>query len=394
MQSLRLLPHQLLTQPTRLKELFNVNYLIVSQTNPHAIPFIQTEQRPTLRLHKRSQRPGLVRRFVAVVACLLCSEVKMRCHQLVDLGLAPGFLSLLLNQKYVGDVTIVPPLTLEGYLQIISNPSIDSFQRFVKVAERRTWPNLEHIRSQCQVEMVLDDCVRYLAHRAQSRMMASISLRSPQAHDRCLQQSLVAHGRLAADGKPPGGSSHSSPMGIGRPRHTHLDLCQFFSSPAPGDHTGGEAEEEEAAERAPRCDAADVHDLSQCTHGAGGCSFYARGEGEAGTRYTAGGPGAGRDLGAERRILYQRKPKSAPRLQHIVPCTADLDLRLDVRGGETRDTEANPAVAGERRGLWSLSGPEEVRGPERGEEAPALIVKSKSFPFNLTSGTVSELECN
>ena len=377
-------------EPTRLKELFNVNYLIVSQTNPHAIPFIQREQRPTLRLHKRSQRPGLVRRVVAVVACLLCSEVKMRCHQLVDLGLAPGFLSLLLNQNYVGDVTIVPPLTLEGYLQIISNPSIDSFQRFVKVAERRTWPNLEHIRSQCQVEMVLDDCVRYLAHRAQSRMMASISLRPPQAHDRCEQQSLVAHRRLAADGKPPGGSIHSSPLGIGRPRHTHLDLCQFFS---PGDHTGGEVEEEEAAERAPRCGAANVHDLSQCIHGTGGCSFYARGEGEG-----EGGPGAGRDLGTERRGLFQRKPKSAPRLQHIVPSSADLDLRLNVCGEETRDTEANPAVVGERRGpkakAWALAGPEEVRGPVRGEEAPALIVKSKSFPFTIASGTVSELECN
>ena len=106
----------------------------------------------------------------------MCSEVKLRCHQLVDLGLAPGFLSLLLNQKYVGDVTIVPPLTLEGYAQIISNPSIESFQRFVKVAERRTWPNLEHIRSQCQVEMVLDDCVKHLAFRAQARMVASLAL--------------------------------------------------------------------------------------------------------------------------------------------------------------------------------------------------------------------------
>ena len=50
--------------------------------------------------------------------------------------------------QYVGDVTIVPPLTLEGYSQIISNPTLESFQRFVNVAERRTWPNMEHIRSQ------------------------------------------------------------------------------------------------------------------------------------------------------------------------------------------------------------------------------------------------------
>ena len=132
----------------RLKELFNVNYLIVSQTNPHAIPFIQTEQRPLNRLAKRAQPPGILRRMFSAASYLVCSEVMLRCHQLVDLGLAPGIVSLLLNQKYVGDVTIVPPLTIMGYCHIVSNPSLESFQKFVKVAEMRTWPNIEHIRSQ------------------------------------------------------------------------------------------------------------------------------------------------------------------------------------------------------------------------------------------------------
>ncbi len=33
----------------RLQELFNVNYFIVSQTNPHAIPFVQRAQRQAVR---------------------------------------------------------------------------------------------------------------------------------------------------------------------------------------------------------------------------------------------------------------------------------------------------------------------------------------------------------
>ena len=44
----------------------------------------------------------------------------------------------------------------------------------------RQTPNLELIRSQCQVEMVLDDCVKYLAFRAHSRMVASLSPQVPQ----------------------------------------------------------------------------------------------------------------------------------------------------------------------------------------------------------------------
>ncbi len=36
-----------------------------------------------------------------------------------DAGLAPSMLLLLLKQQYVGDVTIVPPLTIESYSQVV-----------------------------------------------------------------------------------------------------------------------------------------------------------------------------------------------------------------------------------------------------------------------------------
>jgi hypothetical protein len=239
----------------RLKELFNVNYMIVSQTNPHAIPFIQTEQRPTLHLEASTNRAGVLRktlrRLTSVVSYLLCSEMMLRCHQLVSLGLAPSIISLLLNQQYVGDVTIVPPLTLEGYSQIISNPSIEALQRFVRVAERRTWPNLEHIRLQCQLEQVLDDCVKHLSLRVQRRLnrnplhdTSARAVRSARSSRRTPSSGgaaeVDAQGHAGADGENPlsldaqltqgAGDSYEyeSPHMIGQPRHTHLDLCQFF----------------------------------------------------------------------------------------------------------------------------------------------------------------------
>ena len=257
----------------RLKELFNVNYLIVSQTNPHAIPFVTDDGERSSQ--QRAGQPGLLRRAICraagALSYLVCSEIMLRCHQLVGLGLAPGVLSLLLSQQYIGDVTIVPPLTLEGYAHIISNPTMASLQRFVQVAQQRTWPIIEQIRLNCQVEMVLDECVRVLAHRKQERVSHAAFWRSPalamskqktQKRPTADQTASTRHGEAPRDGgadtcsaagegsgagdaaATAASPNHDGPASpcpsphlLGRPRLTHLDLCHFFSV---GSVRGGE----------------------------------------------------------------------------------------------------------------------------------------------------------
>ena len=60
-----------------LSELFNVNYFLVSQTNPHIVPI--------LRVKKWFASLGP---FCAVAAQFLESEWRHRCRQVLDL--APG----------------------------------------------------------------------------------------------------------------------------------------------------------------------------------------------------------------------------------------------------------------------------------------------------------------
>ena len=193
----------------RLQELFNVNYLLVSQTNPHAIPFVQQAQRqlhPDRHLDGK-KRGGLMSRAATALFCLAKSEVIHRCEQAIQLGLAPKLLALTLNQKYIGDVTIVPPVTLSGYKQVISNPTPEAFEEFVRVGEQRTWPNISLIRSQCKLEIVLDECVRKVAEAARER--------DERAHLEGRGGSLGSQG------------THSTPRSS-RNRHTHLDLNTFF----------------------------------------------------------------------------------------------------------------------------------------------------------------------
>ena len=156
----------------RLKELFNVNFFIVSQNTACAIPFVQRSQKQVRRdpLGPTTRRVSLVRRVSSTLGYLLRSEVLHRCEQAVSLGLAPNLLKHALNQKYVGDVTIAPG-PLEVCSKLFFKRNHDAQREFVALGQRRTWPIISHMRGQCEVEMVLDLCVRHLA--AQVTSMAS-----------------------------------------------------------------------------------------------------------------------------------------------------------------------------------------------------------------------------
>jgi hypothetical protein len=139
------------------------------------------------------------KRMFGAIGYLVRSEILHRCRQGIQLGILPSFIGSLLNQKYVGDVTIVPPLSISGYARVISNPTTESLTEFVKTGEKRTWPSISLIRSQCELEIVLDQCVRKLAAEAQQ-----------QPH--------------------PVGKSTSVPTRREPRRHTHLDLNNFFGT--------------------------------------------------------------------------------------------------------------------------------------------------------------------
>jgi len=193
----------------RLQELFNINYFIVSQTNPHAIPFVQQAQRDISKKPSDRGRPTFSARIMSAAGYLVRSEILHRCRQGIQLGLVPNFIGGLLNQKYVGDVTIVPPLSISGYARVISNPTPESLAEFVRVGESRTWPSIALIRSQCELEIVLDQCVRKLASEAQEKLNERIAL----------QKMGLAHGGVVLGG-----------LQQAARRHTHLDLNNFFGT--------------------------------------------------------------------------------------------------------------------------------------------------------------------
>ena len=151
-----------------LSELFNVNYFIVSQTNPHIVPI--------LRVKRWFASQG---RACAMLAHFLESEWRHRCQQILDL--VPWIDTFdfvkLFGQQWEGNVTVVMAYSWEQFKKIATNPSRDFLYETASMGEREMWPKLATIESNCGIEMQLDECVRSLREKLNSRQGRSLTTR-------------------------------------------------------------------------------------------------------------------------------------------------------------------------------------------------------------------------
>ncbi len=145
----------------RLAELFNVNHSIVSQVNPHVVPFMANQQR----------KPGLT----AMGKNFLKTEGKSwgkRILKAAEFGVRDEWLVLLLggmhgilNQTYTGDITVTMKPSPGQYLKLFKNPSVAEFNNFILEGERATWPQLTAINIQTKIGQTLEQCGMKLDRR-------------------------------------------------------------------------------------------------------------------------------------------------------------------------------------------------------------------------------------
>jgi TAG lipase/steryl ester hydrolase/phospholipase A2/LPA acyltransferase len=154
---------------TRLAEMFNVNHFIVSQVNPHVIPFLSREEQLVAAQAEQSTSavaagPG----WLHTMANLAKGEALHRMQVLAELGIFPNYFTKaqsVLSQKYSGDITILPEISYANFPRILKNPNTEFMLQAMLSGERATWPKLSRVQNHCSIELALDTAVQELRSR-------------------------------------------------------------------------------------------------------------------------------------------------------------------------------------------------------------------------------------
>lgn len=149
----------------RLMRLYNVNYFIASQVNPHIVPLLESERKK----RQNDKISSLPRRILKTQAKLLSMGSLQVVHDSVSNEALRQMLShvyTMISQSYHGDATIAPPkYSMKHYQHMLQNPTKESVIWFRQQGERATWPKIDQIRVQTKISMTLQKCVARLLQR-------------------------------------------------------------------------------------------------------------------------------------------------------------------------------------------------------------------------------------
>ncbi|KAI8817283.1 triacylglycerol lipase [Fimicolochytrium jonesii] len=148
-----------------LNRLWNVNFTIVSQVNPHIVMFFFDRRgscgNPTAHRHGRGWRGGFI-------ASALVQHFKLDLQKwmslLKDFQLLPRILgtdvSDVFLQRFEGSVTIVPRPTLQDFKFILTDPTYDRMEMYIEKGEQRTWSKIEMVRQRMRFEKKIGEARR------------------------------------------------------------------------------------------------------------------------------------------------------------------------------------------------------------------------------------------
>jgi TAG lipase / steryl ester hydrolase / phospholipase A2 / LPA acyltransferase len=139
----------------RVSRLHNVNHYIVSQTNPHVLPF--SKDKTGLKQFLLETTGAFAKAHGLEVLKIL----KDRTHSDTFRPILDQIYSMA-DQNYFGDITISPTFPIHYYLKIMSNPSIDEIKYYIRVGERATWPKIGMIRDQTAIGKTLEKIIKKL----------------------------------------------------------------------------------------------------------------------------------------------------------------------------------------------------------------------------------------
>lgn len=177
-----------------LHSLFNVNYPIVSQANPHVHLFFFAPKgnpgRPVAHRKGKGWRGGFL---LSASEHVLKLHLSMNFKIIRDLDLLPSILgqdwSSVFLQRFSGAVTIWPKTRAWDWVRILSDPDRKELKRMIRVGSSVTFPKLHMIENRVRLERAIQD-----GRKRNRKQLRSLQGASRQNHSSAQQ----AHGSDAA----------------------------------------------------------------------------------------------------------------------------------------------------------------------------------------------------
>lgn len=177
-----------------LHSLFNVNYPIVSQVNPHVHLFFFAPKgmpgRPVAHRKGKGWRGGFL---LSASEHVLKLNLSMNFKIIRDLDLLPSILgqdwSSVFLQRFSGAVTIWPKTRTWDWIRILSDPDRKELTRMMHVGQSVTFPKLHMIENRVRLERAIEQDRR--------------------ANRRIIREAQKAAAGTPVDGQPLGTSARS-----------------------------------------------------------------------------------------------------------------------------------------------------------------------------------------
>lgn len=173
---------------TRLSEMFNVDHIIAVQVNPHVSPVLRVSV-GDVGGKMESEFNDTLRNVMNNCYDFVTSEIVHYLQVLNEMDVYKNLtmkMISILSQRYSGDITILPELTVRDFFKIFQNPTPQFLLDFILKGARASWPKVTVINNHCGVEFALDKEISVL----RGRLIASANNRLT------FKNSSVAHGAV------------------------------------------------------------------------------------------------------------------------------------------------------------------------------------------------------
>ncbi|MBF0237411.1 MAG: DUF3336 domain-containing protein [SAR324 cluster bacterium] len=138
----------------RITRLHNVNHTIVSQANPHVLPFITHRRKKGVIPFVKHLGSSMLHSQLAEIFEVSSSMMENSLWRpLFDKGYA------MTKQTYLGDINIQFPFQPLLYRKVAINPDMKGLKLYIRLGEQATWPKIAEIDDQIFLYKVFEECL-------------------------------------------------------------------------------------------------------------------------------------------------------------------------------------------------------------------------------------------